>query len=236
MKTVTGCPSGLPALTLDGYLKPNQPPPAAHWDELVASLIYGEATGLALTLPCGQLLVLQYVLLAIHQQSNPDQPGFAGCGGSFSVWRFHTRLNQPARDPYVTADQDNCHTQEIFRFNALSGKMFSSYRGKPYSQHARLCLRSSSLCYRFKTLYQIGTRKIPIVHGYICHFARAVKGVDLKSTAETRVGSSPAGDVEQKYFLFPSLFSTHEMTGTCVCMYTTVYVIMMAFSRPENKS
>lgn len=26
------------------------------------------------------------------------------------------------------------------------------------------------------------------------HFARAVKGVDLKSTAETRVGSSPAGD------------------------------------------
>jgi len=40
------------------------------------------------------------------------------------------------------------------------------------------------------------------MHVYICHFARAVKGVDLKSTAETRVGSSPAGDVGCK-LLFP---------------------------------
>ena len=69
----------------------------------------------------------------------------------------------------------------------------------------------------------------------MCHFARAVKGVDLKSTAETRVGSSPAGDVEDHIFCFRPLFSTHEMTGTCV-MYTSVYVIMMAFSRPEKKS
>lgn len=27
-----------------------------------------------------------------------------------------------------------------------------------------------------------------------CRFARVVKGVDLKSTAERRVGSNPAGD------------------------------------------
>ncbi len=43
---------------------------------------------------------------------------------------------------------------------------------------------------------------MPSVHVCICHFARAVKGVDLKSTAETHVGSSPAGDVGCK-FLFP---------------------------------
>lgn len=40
------------------------------------------------------------------------------------------------------------------------------------------------------------------------HFARAVKGVDLKSTAETRVGSSPAGDESYYFVVLP----------VCVCL------------------
>jgi len=57
----------LPALTLDAIQKSNQSPPVARWVDLVASLIYAQAAGLALTLTCGQLLALQHVLLAIHQ-------------------------------------------------------------------------------------------------------------------------------------------------------------------------
>ena len=45
--------------------------------------------------------------------------------------------------------------------------------------------------------------KIPILG----RFARVVKGVDLKSTAERRVGSNPAGD---EYFAHPAAISSVE--------------------------
>ena len=59
------------------------------------------------------------------------------------------------------------------------------------------------------------------MHENICHFARAVKGVDLKSTAVTRVGSSPAGDVDES-LLLSSLVIAAGITDIYVCdvMYT----------------
>ena len=44
----------------------------------------------------------------------------------------------------------------------------------------------------FTVLYNVNNCFSPSIS--ICHFARAVKGVDLKSIVERRVGSSPAGD------------------------------------------
>lgn len=61
------------------------------------------------------------------------------------------------------------------------------------------------------------------------HFARAVKGVDLKSTAETRVGSSPAGD--DTHFVCGVVVGD---TGTsCLLFRDTVLVVC---SSVEKKS
>lgn len=127
----------LPELTLDRCLKQSPSPPVARWVDLVASLIYAEAAGLALILTCGQLLALQHVWLAIRQWSDADQRGLAGCDGSFSVWRFHTRLNQPARDPCITADQQtNAISMEDLALKRFLAKHFDPIAADHTSQYA----------------------------------------------------------------------------------------------------
>lgn len=127
----------LPALTWDTCLKPRRSPPVARWVDLVASLIYAEAAGLALILTCGQLLALQHVLLAIQQKSDPDQRGLAGCEESFSVWRFHTHLNQLARVPCITAGQQtNAISMENLALKRCLEKQFDPIAADHTSQHA----------------------------------------------------------------------------------------------------
>lgn len=127
----------LPALTLDRRLKPSPCSPVARWVDLVASLIYAEAAGLALILTCGQLLALQHLLLAMQQYSNPDQRGLAGCEGSFSVWRFRIHLNQPARDPCITADQrTNAISMEDSALKRCLAKPFDPIAADHTPQHA----------------------------------------------------------------------------------------------------
>ena len=48
----------------------------------------------------------------------------------------------------------------------------------------------------------------------ICRFARVVKGVDLKSTAERRVGSNPAGDGDFAILPLPAASGVEGTTST----------------------